>query len=595
MKVDHPNSANAKMISLQQSQPNAENLIKGGRPERRVYKLVLTGGPCGGKTTGQSKLATFFESIGWKVFRVPETATVLMSGGIAFGELNQEQVLDFQYNLIKTMLTLEDTYFSMAEKWNSSGGQQNCLVICDRGTMDASAFISPEEWNALLERLELDEERICEGRYDHVVHMVSAANGAEEFYSVEEHAARFEGIELARDRDKKAMESWREHPYVDIVDNRKSRDFDGKLKHLIDVVVKRIGLDAEVGDRFKANSRKVKFCIRGPLPADDVFPAKFNDFEVVHHYLQTSCKGIQSRLRCRGKEGRYTYTCTVRRPEKAGQIVEVKSSLSKKEYENLLVHADPRHLPVYKTRRCFLFNNQQYQLDIYRDPCHPRCHGLILLETFTTELSSADVINRLPSFLKAYKDVTGDPAFSMYNLALKSEWVDSAFDFCHTLVAEEENEVRNVSSATKTNDDIEHKENLKCLSLSEGTSIQVKAIPDIELSSNRDSFDRQQQNDGLSGMHSSSESEKDDKMKTNNNIEYDEWDDELRLKRNQLDVLQAHNRFIQTKEEINRRNSGINLEAVVEQDKNIDQKNNNSSSDFSSVVSSNSNEKIKDH
>ena len=47
---------------------------------------------------------------------------------------------------------------------------------------------------------------------------------------MEEHAARFEGIELARDRDKKAMESWREHPYVDIVDNRKSRDFDGKVR-----------------------------------------------------------------------------------------------------------------------------------------------------------------------------------------------------------------------------------------------------------------------------------------------------------------------------------------------------------------------------
>ena len=58
------------------------------------------------------------------------------------------------------------------------------------------------------------------------------------------------------------------------------------------------------------------------------------------------------------------------------------------------------------------------------------------------------------------------------------------------------------------------------MSLSEGTSIQVKAIPDIELSSNRNSFDRQQQNDGPSGMYSSSESAKDDKMKTNNNIEY---------------------------------------------------------------------------
>jgi len=29
---------------------------------------------------------------GCAVFRVPETATVLMSGGISFGELNQEQV-----------------------------------------------------------------------------------------------------------------------------------------------------------------------------------------------------------------------------------------------------------------------------------------------------------------------------------------------------------------------------------------------------------------------------------------------------------------------------------------------------------------------
>ena len=50
--------------------------------------------------------------------------------------------------------------------------------------------------------------------------------------------------------------------------------------------MKRIGLDAEVGDRFKANSRKVKFCIRGPLPQNEVFPSNFNDFEVVHHYLQ---------------------------------------------------------------------------------------------------------------------------------------------------------------------------------------------------------------------------------------------------------------------------------------------------------------------
>ena len=47
------------------------------------------------------------------------------------------QVLDFQEHLIATMMALEDTYFSMAEKCS-----QNVLIIADRGVMDASAFIA---------------------------------------------------------------------------------------------------------------------------------------------------------------------------------------------------------------------------------------------------------------------------------------------------------------------------------------------------------------------------------------------------------------------------------------------------------------------
>ena len=48
----------------------------------KTWRLVLTGGPCGGKTTAQNRLATFFESLGWRVFRVPETATILLNGGV---------------------------------------------------------------------------------------------------------------------------------------------------------------------------------------------------------------------------------------------------------------------------------------------------------------------------------------------------------------------------------------------------------------------------------------------------------------------------------------------------------------------------------
>ncbi|KAF6020956.1 hypothetical protein EB796_020759 [Bugula neritina] len=99
-----------------------------------IHKLVLTGGPCGGKTTGQSRLSTFFENLGWKVFRVPETATLLMSGGVKWTDLTMEQADRFQQNLIKTMMQIEQTYFDLAEMSNA-----NCIVICDRGVMDPSA------------------------------------------------------------------------------------------------------------------------------------------------------------------------------------------------------------------------------------------------------------------------------------------------------------------------------------------------------------------------------------------------------------------------------------------------------------------------
>ena len=69
-------------------------------------------------------------------------------------------MIDFQENLVRTMVAIEDTYFSIAE---TSG--HNCLVICDRGLMDASAFISRQKWEELLEKLQLDEFNLCEGRY----------------------------------------------------------------------------------------------------------------------------------------------------------------------------------------------------------------------------------------------------------------------------------------------------------------------------------------------------------------------------------------------------------------------------------------------
>ena len=75
---------------------DVETFMAAEQNKRKIWKLVLTGGPCGGKTTGQARLSTFFENLGWKVFRVPETATVLLGGGVNFAELTPEAAERFQ-------------------------------------------------------------------------------------------------------------------------------------------------------------------------------------------------------------------------------------------------------------------------------------------------------------------------------------------------------------------------------------------------------------------------------------------------------------------------------------------------------------------
>ena len=64
-----------------------------------------------------------------------------------------------QENLLKTMFQLEDTYFSLA-----STQKRNCLVICDRGAMDASAYLPREEWEGILEKNSLNEVDIRDNR-----------------------------------------------------------------------------------------------------------------------------------------------------------------------------------------------------------------------------------------------------------------------------------------------------------------------------------------------------------------------------------------------------------------------------------------------
>ena len=59
---------------------------------------------------------------------------MLVSGGVKVNELDTQQVQQFQANIVKTILQIEQTFFDLASRDRS-----NCIIVCDRGVMDPSA------------------------------------------------------------------------------------------------------------------------------------------------------------------------------------------------------------------------------------------------------------------------------------------------------------------------------------------------------------------------------------------------------------------------------------------------------------------------
>lgn len=106
--------------------------------------------------------------------------------------------------------------------------------------------MSANNWNPI---------ELRDNRYNQIVHMVSAANGAEDFYSTEDHACRSEGVVLAQELDYKSAAAWIGHPYFDVIDN--STNFETKMNRMIECICQKLGIDT--GDRLLRTSRKLKF------------------------------------------------------------------------------------------------------------------------------------------------------------------------------------------------------------------------------------------------------------------------------------------------------------------------------------------------
>jgi len=355
-----------------------------------VSRIVLTGGPCAGKTSALSKIEQHFEELGYKVIIVPESATILINGGIrCFGNkaLNN---FEFQ-NYILNMQLQHEQFFEECTK--SFKEDNKCIVIYDRGTLDGNAFIDNNEFNRLLQYNNLNKIDLLE-HYDLVIHLVSAAKGAEQFYTLDNNGARTETIEEARLRDDLALYSWREHTNLHVVDN--STDFKEKINRVINIISKSIGSNLVI--------RKQRKYLVDISNLSNEFYLLNNPIEIEQSYMVDN--EYEKRLRRKNIDGVNKYYYTVQLQDRRGSsTVYTDKKISEDEYYELL-SSNNFNKTITKKRYSFVYNNEQYRLDIFDD-------NTSILET------NYDSNLILPSGINILEDITNNEEYYNVNLAKK--------------------------------------------------------------------------------------------------------------------------------------------------------------------------------
>ncbi len=60
--------------------------------------------------------------------------------------------------------------------------EKPAVILCHRGVMDASAYTTEETWQIILDEQGWNTVNLRDRRYDAVLHLVSAADGAVEYF-----------------------------------------------------------------------------------------------------------------------------------------------------------------------------------------------------------------------------------------------------------------------------------------------------------------------------------------------------------------------------------------------------------------------------
>ena len=355
---------------------------------KEITRIVLTGGPCAGKTTALAKIVEHFTGMGYQVFTLPEVPTMFTAAGMNYLTTNKRYFYEGEKATLEIQLALEDKFYRMAQET-----RENCIIVSDRGTMDISAYMQPEMWDDLMRTLGTSSAELRE-RYDAVLHLVSAADGAEQYYTTANNAQRYEqmteeGLQIARSLDKKVIKAWTGHRNLRVINNHD--DFDAKMKRVIREISGVLGIPQPIEHEHKYIVK-----INGELPADSI------DIDIVQTYL-VSEKGSDW-------QGKNIYVHSTKKTTADNEVLVTERQINYSLYEMMLSLADPAMRTIHKHRSSFIWKGQYFEIDSYRD----ELEGLVILETKGIE--DGEPI-KFPPFIEVVEDITGNTAYFNHSLA----------------------------------------------------------------------------------------------------------------------------------------------------------------------------------
>ena len=168
-------------------------------------RIVLTGGPGGGKTTAAD---LFRREIGERVVIVPEAATILFQGG--FPRSREHHAMRFaQTTIFHVQQNLEDVQAAL---------YPGRTLLCDRGTVDGAAYWPGPARKYFAAVGTTLERELC--RYDAVIFFETAAVGGA---SIEGgNPVRNESLAEAVELDGRLRALWAPHPRFILVPHNPS-------------------------------------------------------------------------------------------------------------------------------------------------------------------------------------------------------------------------------------------------------------------------------------------------------------------------------------------------------------------------------------